>query len=53
MLAIVLAAEDDDDAAVALAQLLGVSDAVALELITHLQFRELTKASLRRQQAVE
>ncbi len=50
VLACVLAAEDDDDAAAALAELLGVSSERATELITHLQFRELTKAARRRLQ---
>lgn len=49
VLSAVLAAEDDEDAATALSALLGIPPESALELVTHLQFRELTRSSRRRQ----
>ena len=51
VLASFLSAEDDEAATVALAQLLGTSDETARELVTHLQFRELTEASRRQRQS--
>lgn len=45
----VLVAEDDDDAAAAIGQLLAISHERAVELLAHLQFRELTQQARRRQ----
>lgn len=51
VLAAFLGADDDDQAAARLAEVLGTSPEESLELVDHLQFKELTRAARRRAQA--